>query len=113
MKRTVIYPGSFDPVTLGHLQVIRRAAKMFDKVIVAVLINSSKTPTFSVDERMDLLRQVTADLENVEIAGFDGLLAEYARERGVNAYLKDGERLDDTVSHRLEAVRSMLKNPVL
>ncbi|MBQ1615833.1 MAG: adenylyltransferase/cytidyltransferase family protein, partial [Ruminococcus sp.] len=60
MKRSVIYPGSFDPVTLGHLQVIRRAAKMFDKVIVAVLINSSKTPTFSIEERTDLLRQVTA-----------------------------------------------------
>lgn len=95
MKRTVIYPGSFDPVTLGHLQVIRRAAKMFDKVIVAVLINSSKTPTFSVDERMDLLRQVTADLENVEIAGFDGLLAEYARERGVNAIVKGLRAVSD------------------
>ena len=95
MKRSVIYPGSFDPVTLGHLQVIRRAAKMFDKVIVAVLINSSKTPTFTIEERMDLLRQVTADLDNVEIAGFEGLLAAYARERGVTAIVKGLRAVSD------------------
>ena len=113
MKRTVIYPGSFDPVTLGHLQVIRRAAKMFDKVIVAVLINSSKTPTFSVDERMDLLRQVTADLENVEIAGFDGLLAEYARERGVNAIVKGLRAVSDFEYEFQMAIANKKLNPDL
>ena len=113
MKRTVIYPGSFDPVTLGHLQVIRRAAKMFDKVIVAVLINSSKTPTFSVDERMDLLRQVTADLENVEIAGFDGLLAESARERGVNAIVKGLRAVSDFEYEFQMAIANKKLNPDL
>ena len=113
MKRTVIYPGSFDPVTLGHLQVIRRAAKMFDKVIVAVLINSSKTPTFSVDERMDLLRQVTADLENVEIASFDGLLAEYARERGVNAIVKGLRAVSDFEYEFQMAIANKKLNPDL
>ena len=113
MKRTVIYPGSFDPVTLGHLQVIRRAAKMFDKVIVAVLINSSKTPTFSVDERMDLLRQVTADLDNVEIAGFDGLLAEYARERGVNAIVKGLRAVSDFEYEFQMAIANKKLNPDL
>ena len=113
MKRTVIYPGSFDPVTLGHLQVIRRAAKMFDNVIVAVLINSSKTPTFSVEERMDLLRQVTADLDNVEIAGFDGLLAEYARERGVNAIVKGLRAVSDFEYEFQMAIAKNKLNPDL
>jgi len=113
MKRTVIYPGSFDPVTLGHLQVIRRAAKMFDNVIVAVLINSSKTPTFSVEERMDLLRQVKADLDNVEIAGFDGLLAEYARERGVNAIVKGLRAVSDFEYEFQMAIANKKLNPDL
>ena len=94
-------------------RTIRRAAKMFDKVIVAVLINSSKTPTFSVDERMDLLRQVTADLENVEIAGFDGLLAEYARERGVNAIVKGLRAVSDFEYEFQMAIANKKLNPDL
>ncbi|AGB19113.1 pantetheine-phosphate adenylyltransferase [Thermoanaerobacterium thermosaccharolyticum] len=72
-----VYPGSFDPVTNGHLDVIKRAAKVFDKLIVAVLINPSKTPMFSVEERVEMLREVTSDIENVEIDCFSGLLIEY------------------------------------
>ena len=113
MKRSVIYPGSFDPVTLGHLQVIRRAAKMFDKVIVAVLINSSKTPTFSIEERTDLLRQVTADLDNVEIAGFEGLLAAYARERGVTAIVKGLRAVSDFEYEFQMAIANKKLNPKL
>ena len=113
MKRSVIYPGSFDPVTLGHLQVIRRAAKMFDKVIVAVLINSSKTPTFSIEERTDLLRQVTADLDNVEIAGFEGLLAAYARERGVTAIVKGLRAVSDFEYEFQMAIANKKLNPDL
>ena len=113
MKRSVIYPGSFDPVTLGHLQVIRRAAKMFDKVIVAVLINSSKTPTFSIEERTDLLRQVTADLDNVEIAGFEGLLAAYARERGVTAIVKGLRAVSDFEYEFQMAIANKKLNPGL
>ena len=95
MNRTVIYPGSFDPVTLGHLEVIRRASKLFDKVIVAVLINSAKTPTFSIEERMQLLTDAVAGLDNVEIAGFEGLLASYCRQRGVNAIVKGLRAVSD------------------
>ncbi|WP_310550038.1 pantetheine-phosphate adenylyltransferase [Paenibacillus glufosinatiresistens] len=80
-ERIAIYPGSFDPVTLGHLDIIRRAAKQFDKLIVAVLNNLSKNPLFSVQERADLLRRTTADIPNVEIDTFRDLLANYAKER--------------------------------
>ncbi|MGJ7044530.1 pantetheine-phosphate adenylyltransferase [Thermoanaerobacterium thermosulfurigenes] len=72
-----VYPGSFDPVTNGHLDVIKRAAKVFDKLIVAVLVNPSKTPMFSLEERVEMLKEVTADIENVEIDSFSGLLIEY------------------------------------
>ena len=71
MSKTVICPGSFDPVTRGHLDIITRASKMFDKVVVAVLVNSSKTPTFSREERMELLRETTAGLDNIEIVSFE------------------------------------------
>ena len=80
MQTKVICPGSFDPVTLGHIDIITRASKMFDRVVVGVLNNLAKTPMFSTEERIDLLRQATENLDNVEIVGFDGLLADYARE---------------------------------
>ena len=85
MNKTVICPGSFDPVTLGHLDVITRASKLFDRVIVGVLVNSSKKPIFSIDERIELLKEVTEHLNNVEIVGFNGLLAQYCEEHGVRA----------------------------
>lgn len=72
-----VYPGSFDPVTNGHLDVIKRAAKVFDKLIVAVLVNPSKTPMFSLEERVEMLKDATAEIENVEIDSFSGLLIEY------------------------------------
>jgi pantetheine-phosphate adenylyltransferase len=76
---TAVYPGSFDPVTLGHLDIIRRAAKQFDKVIVAVLHNPSKNPLFTVEERKELLHQATTDLKNIEIDSFNDLLVNYMR----------------------------------
>jgi len=76
-----VYPGSFDPVTLGHLDIIRRAAKVFDKLIVAVLNNRNKNPLFTVEERTDLLRQVTSDLDNVEIDSFQDLLVNYMMQK--------------------------------
>ena len=88
MNKTVICPGSFDPVTLGHLDVITRASKLFDRVIVGVLVNSSKKPIFSIDERIELLKEVTEHLDNVEIVGFNGLLAQYCGEHGVDAIVK-------------------------
>lgn len=77
-----IYPGSFDPVTSGHLNIIRRAAKIFDKLIVCVMVNAGKNPMFSLDERVDLIRRVTNGLENVEVDCSSELLADYARKKG-------------------------------
>ena len=80
--KIAIYPGSFDPVTSGHLNIIRRAANIFDKLIVCVMVNSGKRPMFTQEERVDLIRRVTADIPNVEVDCSDGLLAEYAKEKG-------------------------------
>ena len=80
--KTAIYPGSFDPVTTGHLNIIRRAAKIFDKLIVCVMVNVGKSPMFSLEERVDLIRMVTKALPNVEVDGSDMLLAEYAKTIG-------------------------------
>lgn len=77
-----IYPGSFDPVTSGHLNIIRRAANIFDKLIVCVMVNAGKNPMFTREERVDLIRRVTGDLPNVEVDSSDELLAEYARRKG-------------------------------
>ena len=76
------YPGSFDPITSGHLNIIRRTAKIFDKLIVCVMVNSAKKPMFTRDERVDLIRQVTADIPNVEVDSSSELLAEYAKKKG-------------------------------
>ena len=86
--RIAIYPGSFDPVTLGHLDIIRRASGLFDRLIVAVMHNQNKKPMFSVEERMEMLRRTTADLPNVEVESFDGLLADYARRKNACVLVK-------------------------
>lgn len=80
--KIAIYPGSFDPVTSGHLNIIRRAANIFDKLIVCVMVNAGKRPMFTQEERVDLIRRVTEDIPNVEVDCSDGLLAEYAKEKG-------------------------------
>jgi len=77
---TALYPGSFDPITLGHLNIIRRASKVFDKVVVCVMVNSEKKPMFTIEERMELVRRVTSRLPNVEVATTNALLAEYAKQ---------------------------------
>ena len=80
--KIAIYPGSFDPVTSGHLNIIRRAANIFDKLIVCVMVNSGKSPMFNQQERVDMIRRVTQDLDNVEVEFSTELLAEYARRKG-------------------------------
>lgn len=80
--KIAIYPGSFDPVTIGHLNIIQRAANIFDKLIVCVMVNAGKNPMFSLEERVDLIRRVTADIPNVEVDSSSELLAEYAKRRG-------------------------------
>ena len=80
--KIAIYPGSFDPVTSGHLNIIQRAAKIFDKLIVCVMVNAGKNPMFTLEERVSLIRRVTQDLPNVEVDSSSELLAEYAKRRG-------------------------------
>lgn len=86
--RKAIYPGSFDPVTLGHLDVITRASKLFDEVIVGVLKNGSKTPLFSVDERVNMLREVCNNLSNVKVMSFDGFSVDFAKEQEANVIIR-------------------------
>ncbi len=80
--KIAIYPGSFDPVTSGHLNIIRRAANIFDKLIVCVMVNAGKNPMFTLDERVDFIKRVTADIPNVEVDSSSELLAEYAKRKG-------------------------------
>lgn len=77
--RTAVYPGTFDPVTFGHLDVVRRAAELFDEVIIGVLNNSAKTPLFSVEERVNILKKVTEDIPNVKVQPFSGLSVDFAK----------------------------------
>ena len=88
MGLTALCPGTFDPVTNGHLDIIERAARRFDALIVAVLENPSKQPLFGVEERVSLLKEVTHDLPNVEIDSFSGLLVDFARRRGADVVVK-------------------------
>ncbi|MBR3972079.1 MAG: pantetheine-phosphate adenylyltransferase [Ruminococcus sp.] len=93
--KIAICPGSFDPVTLGHLDIVSRASQLFDKVIVAVLCNTSKNPCFTVDERIELLKEVTKGYDNVEVDSFSGLLVDYAKEKGAVAVVKGLRAVSD------------------
>jgi pantetheine-phosphate adenylyltransferase len=93
--RRAIYPGSFDPVTNGHLDVIGRALKLFDEVIVAVAHNDEKQPLFSLEERLNLLRETAGKIDNVHIAEFKGLLVEFARTKGAGAVIRGLRAISD------------------
>lgn len=93
--RVAVYPGSFDPVTNGHLDVISRASSLFDKVIVGVLNNSIKSPLFSVEERVNILTKVTKNIENVEIKAFSGLSINFVRECGANVIVRGLRAITD------------------
>lgn len=93
--KIAVYPGSFDPVTLGHLDIIRRASKLFDKLIVGVLNNNLKTPLFLAQERVNMLREVTKDLPNVEIQSFSGLLVDFAKNNNANAVVRGLRAITD------------------
>ncbi|TGB00189.1 pantetheine-phosphate adenylyltransferase [Sporolactobacillus shoreae] len=94
-EKTAIYPGSFDPVTYGHLDIIRRGLSVFDHIIVAVLNNSRKDPLFSVDERVSLLKSATKDLGAVSVDSFDGLLMDYVHKRNVKVVLRGLRAISD------------------
>jgi pantetheine-phosphate adenylyltransferase len=93
--KAAIYPGSFDPVTFGHLDIIRRAAEIFDELTVSVLNNKTKTPLFSVEERVMMLKEATKDLPNVTIDSFSGLLIDYARDKGVHVAIRGLRAITD------------------
>lgn len=93
--KIAVYPGSFDPVTFGHLDIIKRASKMFDEVIVAVMCNSAKTPLFSLDERVKMLQESVKDLSNVKIESFSGLLIDYCKSADIHIVIRGLRAITD------------------
>jgi len=94
-KTRVIYPGTFDPITNGHIDLVSRAAKMFDEVVVAIAIGHHKNPVFSLEERVDLAQNSLSHLSNVEFVGFDGLLVNFFREQKATAVLRGLRAVSD------------------
>lgn len=90
-----VYPGSFDPVTKGHLDIIRRAAQIADELVVAVLVNTAKNPLFTIDERVELLKQVTSDIPNVRVDSFSGLLINYMQHNEISLIIKGLRAISD------------------
>ena len=112
MTQIAVCPGSFDPVTMGHLDIIRRGAKMFDKVIVLVMTNfAKKNASFTPEERIDLIRRAAADIPNVEVDTYDGLLANYAREVGAVAIVKGLRAVTDFEYEFQQALINKKLNP--
>jgi pantetheine-phosphate adenylyltransferase len=117
-----VYPGSYDPVTNGHLDIVERASSLFDEVVVAVLINKNKKTLFSVEERMEMLREVTAQWPNVRIDSWHGLLVDYCREHDVRAIVKGLRAVSDydyelqmaQMNHQLSGVDTLFMptNPI-
>jgi pantetheine-phosphate adenylyltransferase len=95
MGSIAVCPGSFDPLTLGHLDIIKRGAKVFDEVYVVVLNNSAKNPLFSVDERIELIQEVTKNIPNVKVDSFQGLLVDYAKSVKANAIIRGLRAVSD------------------
>ena len=94
-EKVVIYPGTFDPITNGHLSILNRALKIFDKLIIAILINPQKVALFSMDERIAMIKEVLKDVSNVEVDYFDGLLVDYVIKRKTNVILRGLRALSD------------------
>ena len=103
-----IYPGSFDPVTFGHLDIIKRSAEMFDEVIVGVLINNSKKPLFSAEERTEMLQQAVAQYKNVSVINFDGLLIDYMKANDISVIVR-GLRAITDFDYELQIAQSNRK----
>lgn len=93
--KVAVYPGSFDPITYGHLDIIERGAKVFDKIIVAVLINSSKKPLFTLEERKQMIREATKEMPQVEVDSFEGLLVDYVHKQNANVILRGLRAISD------------------
>ena len=95
MYRSAIYPGTFDPITNGHKDLVHRAAGIFERVLVAVAANQGKTPMFTLEERVDLARRVLADVPNVEVTGYNGLTVDLMRERGIKVVVRGLRAVSD------------------
>ena len=105
---TAVYPGTFDPMTKGHLDIIFRAAKLYDKLIIGVLHNSEKTPLFSVEERVNILAKATEDIENVEVCSFEGLSVDFASSVGAKVIVR-GLRLITDFEYELQMAQTNRK----
>jgi pantetheine-phosphate adenylyltransferase len=95
MKKIAIYPGSFDPITYGHMDIIGRALKIFDEIIVSVFTNNNKKPLFSVEERIDMLRNVLGSKNNIKIDCFNGLLVDYLKKKKINVVIRGLRAISD------------------
>jgi pantetheine-phosphate adenylyltransferase len=93
--KMAIYPGTFDPITNGHISILNRALKIFDKLVIAILNNTQKAPLFTLEERLDMIRKVLKPVENIEIDSFDGLLVDYAVKKGTNVVIRGLRALSD------------------
>ena len=111
--KIAIYPGSFDPVTSGHLNIIQRASTIFDKLIVCVMVNAGKNPMFTLEERVELIRRVTKNLTNVEVDGSSELLADYAKRRGSCVIVKGLRAVSDFENEFQMALINRKINPDL
>ena len=109
--KIAVYPGSFDPVTLGHINIIERAAAIFDRLYVCVMVNSDKKPKFTQEERADMIRRSTAYLPNVVVETSDGLLVDYAESRGACAIVKGLRAVSDFDSEFQMALANKKLNP--
>jgi pantetheine-phosphate adenylyltransferase len=106
-----IYPGSFDPITMGHVDIIQRGSRLFDRIVIAVLFNADKAPLFTVQERVDVAREVFRDRANVEVDTFDGLLVDYARRRQASVIVRGLRAVSDFEYEMQMALMNRRLNP--
>ena len=109
--KTAVYPGSFDPVTNGHIDIIRRAANIFDKVVVSVFVNKSKSSAFTVEERVKMLEDATAELKNVEITSSDKLVVSFMKEKNIKIIIKGLRMISDFEYEFQMALANREQNP--
>ena len=110
---TAVYPGSFDPITFGHLDIVQRASEVFDKVIIGVLKNQTKNPLFSLEERVDMIEKVTSDIPNVEVVSFGGLLVDFCKQVGADVVVRGLRAVSDFEYELMLAQTNKELNPNL